>query len=314
MGYLTARKVATALGRPLVYRSQNVEHRYFRDLRRFARGVMKIKLSLNAVRLFATEREIRSSVDLVADISAEDTEEWRLLGGAGNAIVVPPICLESAPPGSTGSKRDIDMLFVGNLRTPNNLEGLRWFAEEVLPTMRRAAAPRQLRVVFAGSEPDANALDRWRRADIECVPNPADVLEFYPRARVVINPLQQGSGVNLKMIEALASGRPIVATAMAARGLPEKVRSSHLVVGSTPEALATAALGILGSEECRVDPVERAALLEEVFGVARLQSFIRALDAIPPGDADPMTTLRRRALHVVQRLAGVEMAGSLVTV
>ena len=87
LAYLTARSLSTELGRPLVYRSQNVEYRYYRELRNLAHGVLKLKLALNASRLLAAEREIRSSVDLVADISADDMEEWNRLGGAGNAIV-----------------------------------------------------------------------------------------------------------------------------------------------------------------------------------------------------------------------------------
>ena len=130
-------------------------------------------------------------------------------------------------------ERDIDLLFVGNLHTPNNVEGLRWFTNEVLPMLRRRMAPRTPRIVFAGSEPDEDGLDLWRNAGIVCAPNPSDVSVFYSRARAVMNPLQQGSGVNLKMIEALASGRPVVATPAAIRGLPD--RSVLIRVCSTPE-------------------------------------------------------------------------------
>ena len=105
LGYLTARSLATELERPLVYRSQNVEHRYYRELRRLARGTIKIKLMVNAMRLFAAEREIRTSVDLVADISADDTKEWATLGGAGNALVVPPLWLDRVAPEQQGRKR-----------------------------------------------------------------------------------------------------------------------------------------------------------------------------------------------------------------
>lgn len=277
--YLPARALSREIGRPLVYRSQNVEHRYYRELRRVARGAMKIKLALKAIRLFAAEREIRSSVDLVADISADDTKEWDKLGGAGNALVVPPLWLDQAV--HALPERDIDLLFVGNLQTPNNVEGLRWFTNEVLPILRQRMAPRPLRVVFAGSEPDAGGLDFWRKAGIACAPNPPDVSVFYPRARVVINPLQQGSGVNLKMIEALASGRPVVATPAAIRGLPDQVRS-HLAVCSTPEAFASAAIDILTSEESPVDQTKRAALMEQCFGPATLRPLILALHQMRP--------------------------------
>ena len=55
-GYLPASALARELGRPLVYRSQNVEHRYYRELRRVARGTMKITLALKALRLSSGAR------------------------------------------------------------------------------------------------------------------------------------------------------------------------------------------------------------------------------------------------------------------
>ena len=278
-GYLPARALSREIGRPLIYRSQNVEHRYYHDLRRVARGTLKIKLALKAFRLFSAEREIRSTVDLVADISADDMREWERLGGAGHSLVVHPLWLDRfvhALP-----ERDIDLLFVGNLHTPNNVEGLRWFTSEVLPILRRDMAPRALRVVFAGSGPDAAGLALWREAGIVCVPNPADVSVFYSRARVVINPLRQGSGVNIKMIEALASGRPVVTTPAAIRGLPDDVRSFFSVC-STPEAFASAAVDILTAEENPVDQAERNALVEQLFGPATLRPLILALHQLRP--------------------------------
>jgi len=279
--YLPARALATELGLPLIYRSHNVEHRYYRELQRLARGMLKLKLAVNAFRLFAVERDIRSSADLVADISADDTDEWNTLGGAGRAIVVPPLWLDRAARARPVIRADIDLLFVGNLRTPNNVEGLGWFTSQVLPILRRSPTPAPLRVVFAGSEPDTSALASWRRAGIECVANPPDVSGFYPRARVVINPLQHGSGVNLKMIEALASGRPVVATPVAVRGLPADARP-HFAVGATPEAFAQAALDILASGNCVVDDEARDVLIEHCFGAARLRPFLTALQGLRP--------------------------------
>ena len=283
LAYLPARRLATDLQRPLVYRSQNVEHRYYRDLRRVAHGVLKMKLALNAVRLAAAEREIRAAADLVADISADDLQEWNALGGAGNALVVPPVWFPPPEPASHDLDRDIDLLFVGNLRTPNNVEGLSWLVDEVLPIVRTRTKPRDIRVVFAGSEPDAEQLKRWRAAGVQCVPNPSDVAGFYQRARVVVNPLQRGSGVNLKMIEALASGRPVVATPIAIRGLPDEVRS-YFAVGSSPLAFASAALALLDSPEDPIDKATRAALVNQFFGTARLRPLIGMLHQMrPPG-------------------------------
>ena len=99
-----------------------------------------------------------------------------------------------------------------------------------------------------------------------------------------MNPLQRGSGVNLKMIEALASGRPVVATPVAVRGLPGDVRT-HFAVCSTPEAFAQAALDILDRDERTVDETARAALIDRCFGPAKLRPLIDALQRMAPAGA-----------------------------
>ena len=113
LAYLPARAVATDLRKVLVYRSQNVEHRYYREQSRLARGILKLKLAANLRRLFAAEREIRNTVDLVADISSDDRMEWEALGETRQGIVVPPIWLDSPPPSSPRVEQDIDLLFCG---------------------------------------------------------------------------------------------------------------------------------------------------------------------------------------------------------
>ena len=106
---------------------------------------------------------------------------------------------------------------------------------------------------------------------------------FYSRARVVVNPLQQGSGVNLKMIEALASGRPVVATPAGDPGAAGRRYGRILPSVPRPEAFASGSDSTsLRSEEHPVDQAERAALMEQCFGPATLRPLILALHQMRP--------------------------------
>ncbi|MGE0705181.1 MAG: glycosyltransferase [Vicinamibacterales bacterium] len=275
LGYLTARALSTDLRKPFIYRSQNVEHKYHRDQRRLAKGTLKVKLIVNSIRLAAVEREIRQTASLVADISDEDRAEWSQRGAEGHSLVIRPIWFDSPANVSIGTVVDIDLLFVGNLRTPNNVEGLRWFTSEVLPIIRRKS-PQALRVVFAGSDPDSRDLTFWRFAGIQCDPNPRDVSAYYQRTSVVINPVQHGSGVNLKMVEAFSTGKPIVGTPVSVRGLPNPIRATVSVCDSAT-AFAAAALEALTVGTSRTDRSTRAVLLDRYFGPSNAQALIRAV-------------------------------------
>ena len=96
-------------------------------------------------------------MDLVADISADDTSEWDRLGGAGHALVVPPLWLDRVAGAATGPKETSICFLSATCSTPNNVEGLRWFTNEVLPILRNRTlgAACSAQWCSPGSEPDA---------------------------------------------------------------------------------------------------------------------------------------------------------------
>jgi glycosyltransferase involved in cell wall biosynthesis len=126
------------------------------------------------------------------------------------------------------------------------------------------SSPRRLLFVgWAGHSPNRDALDWWLREIVPHLEDDAvlDVVgggwqDFEPRARlrthgyvedlqpllsgsVVVAPLRVGGGTKIKMLEAMAAGRPIVATSIAAEGLP--IRDGiECLVRDTPDAFAAA--------------------------------------------------------------------------
>lgn len=288
-GYLTGLRVSQALGVPLLYRSCNIEYLYFQHLYSTATGRMKLQLGLNALRMNALECRIRRSVDLVLDISESDAAHWRERGDGGRSIVASPVWTQ---PHHARSQviRDIDVLFVGNLRTPNNRAGLAWFTERVVSALQAGGAGMP-RIVFAGSSPDPAAVAAWMNQGVECIANPVDVAPLYARAKVLINPLQTGFGVNVKMIEILANGARAVSTNAGATGLPGAIRS---LFGITDDPVEFAAMirRELATPTDDSPQDERRQLFDKVFGPATLGPLIQemyrlsaAKRAAPPGPA-----------------------------
>ncbi|MGE5648484.1 MAG: glycosyltransferase [Acidobacteriota bacterium] len=117
------------------------------------------------------------------------------------------------------AREPFTMLFLGSFRHLPNLSALEWFAAEVLPLVV-AGCPRA-RLVVAGSEmpashklPDSPALEF--RGFVE------DVREPLSRYSVFVCPVLSGSGVRVKLLEAFASGIPVVSTSLGAEGLARK--------------------------------------------------------------------------------------------
>jgi glycosyltransferase involved in cell wall biosynthesis len=131
-------------------------------------------------------------------------------------------------------------LYVGNLHTRNNIFGLKWFARRVAPLLEG------LYVVVAGSRPARSRparqlCDTLRKANVEVIANPEEVQGLYDRARVLINPIWHGSGVNIKTVELLATGKPLVSTSAGTRGLVKQLHR-HVGVADNPEDFATLVL------------------------------------------------------------------------
>ena len=107
----------------------------------------------------------------------------------------------------------MNMLFVGGWHKPN-IEGLKWFHDEVFKPFLEPAEKNLF--VFGGIFPERAEMPskKFYWAGV------CDTLKLaYASAEIAIAPLLQGTGVNVKVLEALAWGKPLVATSIALRGI-----------------------------------------------------------------------------------------------
>lgn len=236
--------LARALDIPVVYRSHNVEYRYLMQLLSAEQKLSKKALfTSNILRARLLEGRVMDYSSSIYHISPEDRDAWRNHPSASKAKVLNfylhPDEEYTAITADT-SVYDIDVLYVGNLHTPNNVFGLKWFAREIVPLLKG------LRLVIAGSKPTSEIYGALNRANnVQVIANPKEVLPLYRRARVLVNPVWHGSGLNIKMVEALATGKPVVSTSVGTRGLIKHLRA-HVHVANDAESFASAILGYPG--------------------------------------------------------------------
>jgi polysaccharide biosynthesis protein PslH len=143
----------------------------------------------------------------------------------------------------------IRILSVATMHYPPNAEAIRWFRDAIWPKVHQACP--DLEVDIVGSRPPED-ISRWRDDDpgvqvhgyVPCIDS------LYADAAVFIVPLKAGSGVRVKILEAMARGVCVVSTSIGAEGL-DLIHREHLMVADTEEEFSRAILELAACPSLR---------------------------------------------------------------
>jgi sugar transferase (PEP-CTERM/EpsH1 system associated) len=134
------------------------------------------------------------------------------------------------------------IVFGGNLGYFPNVDAARWLVREILPAVRATVPDATVHLV--GARPSAAVRSLATRPGVSLA---ADVLAMAPEiasGAVTIIPLRTGSGLQNKVLEAMAVGTPVVTTPQVAAAFAARA-GEHLQLGGTTEELAAAAVALL---------------------------------------------------------------------
>ena len=195
-------------------------------------------------------------LDLADTIIAIQTEEEQLVRQnlPEKPVILVPMAVSPVVDVQPGE--DATLLFVGSNTLPN-IDGINWFLNDVWPFVVERYPDVYLHIAgtCCGSlrHVPANVILLGRVDDLE---------DVYRRAGVVISPLRSGSGLKIKLVEAMGRGKAAVVTGTTLQGVQGIV--GHAVLeANTAEGFMDALTRLLH------DPAERARLGGEALAVAR---------------------------------------------
>jgi glycosyltransferase involved in cell wall biosynthesis len=187
-----------------------------------------------------------------------------------NAVRLPR-CLPTPP-----AEAHFTLLFIGTLGYLPNHDAAMFLVREVLPELRRRTS-RPLRLVLVGQNPAAELRAMAGIDGVEVAGYVEDLAPCYASAHVVIAPLRAGGGTRIKILEAFAFRRPVVATPLGVEGIGA-ADGEHLLLGETPAELAIACLRLLEDRTLADSLAERGhALVTERYQERAVLHRIRAL-------------------------------------
>jgi glycosyltransferase involved in cell wall biosynthesis len=143
-------------------------------------------------------------------------------------------------PGEAGT-----VFFVGDLTWPPNADAVRHFSREIWPRVRGGAPSARAEILGRGGRAGLVAGE-----SISLLGEGADTRPHWARAAVAVVPLRSGGGSRLKILEAAASGVPVVSTTVGAEGL-ELLPDREILIADTPAAFADSILRLLREPDLR---------------------------------------------------------------
>jgi glycosyltransferase involved in cell wall biosynthesis len=224
-------------GIPYLASTHNVESDVLLDVAERESGLRRAVLGRDARLLQRREAAWAAGASATVAVSEDDAARFRALApGARVSVIENGIDADATrplpPPPSDGP-----LLFVGSFDYDANVEAAEFLVRDILPRLREHASASS--VVIAGRRPPTRVAELALTAGVEVVANPPDLEPHYLRASAVVVPIRTGGGTRIKILEALAWGRPVVTTTPGVRGLGV-AHETHLLVADDPAGIAAA--------------------------------------------------------------------------
>jgi glycosyltransferase involved in cell wall biosynthesis len=160
-----------------------------------------------------------------------------------------------------GARKPFTMLFLGSFRHTPNRVALEWFSRHVLPLI--VAKVPQARLLVAGSDPPQRHAFADPANAVELLGFVDDVQPLFSGCALFVCPIRSGSGVRVKLLEAFASGIPVVSTYLGAEGLARR-DGEFCALADEPEGFAAHAVQLLLDSDRAAQMAERARREVEV--------------------------------------------------
>ncbi len=207
----------------ITLRTQNIEYFRWKSILKLTKNPLKyFYLNLQAKKLERDEKYSWNRPDAIIALTNEDGDEIRKHLKKGIPVEVIPIGYDFQIPHEIPSKKMDGILrfyFIGSMDWIPNLQGVDWFLKELYPEI--AKQENDIQFHFAGK----NMPQRFKKMELKNVFFHGEVenaSDFIRNKDILFVPLRSGGGMKIKIMEALANSKPVLAYFSALNGFDKK--------------------------------------------------------------------------------------------
>lgn len=179
-----------------------------------------------ARRLSNYERHIFDYFEVRTIISEQDRK--RIKHPENQKILVIPNGIDEAFFVATESSKHFELVFVGNMSYAPNVDAAEYLAQEILPQVPNCS------LLLAGANPHKRVL-ALKASNVHISGWVEDIRESYTQAHIFIAPMRIGTGLQNKLLEAMALGIPCITTTLANNALGAENNKSICIADSVEE-------------------------------------------------------------------------------
>ncbi|MBN2213086.1 MAG: glycosyltransferase family 4 protein [Bacteroidales bacterium] len=231
----------------IAFRAHNIEHEIWQRNSRNQSGIVKRYYSgILARRLEKFESGYMNEYDLMVPITSRDAMKFNEMGNNRFTYVCPFGFDFNMPANTEFRKETKDIFYIGSLDWLPNQEGLFWFIRNVWEKI--LVMHPEVHFFVAGR----NAPSRLRRFfsehHVDFMGEVDDASRFMENKAIMVVPLFSGSGMRVKIIEAMAAGKVVITTSLGAEGIdPEN--GKQLVIADNENDFASGIIKLLSNRD-----------------------------------------------------------------
>lgn len=222
------------------------------DTRGMPRQIGRIMVGLERAAWRRYEKAQLATVQAVIAFTERDTQTLAKLRPRVPVLTI-PFGIDCPPQAmDPNGEMPPTLLFVGHFGHPPNVDAAIWLTESILPGV--LSRHPEVRLVLVGDQPPGDLCCAGGDTEAVLVTGRVPHVERYlEAATIVVAPLRVGGGMRVKVADALAAGKALVATRLAVAGL-DVVDGQQVLLAETADEFIARISQLLG------DPFQRAAL------------------------------------------------------
>lgn len=241
----------------IVVRTHNVEHELWEQQADLASGIKRIYLRSLSKSLKREEIRLLNLADQIWAITQEDANRFRGLGISVPVTTI-PVAITLTPETADYSKADF--FHLGSLNWVPNQLAVKELTTQLWPLFQ---GTNTTKLHIAGSFDSGDSEQKNTDSTIVYHGFVEDAADFMRSHGILLTPVRTGSGVRIKLLEALSLGVPCITTPLGAMGITDK--ENPLFIAETPKEWLTAMQALHDSEVARKELGERGRVYMEKY-------------------------------------------------